>query len=141
MKKVKVTLVTFSDYVSAHMDSVDAVFGLVDTFSGGKLSKRIKEIKKEQTIWIDTEKVSSVGELTKIEETGDVVFRVSFDSSSPKMQNIFIKGDDYEKFMRVWIGEVEYLKGGKYIVDRDASVSIDGCEIKVTLPKVRAVLC
>ena len=119
MAKVKLIRKNFTDFISQNMDKMGVEGLLMDAFMGGKAKEMIQDLPDEQIIRIDTNHVVAVGQLTKLKETGDVVFQLFFDCNDPKMQNMWIKGDEktYADFLRVWAEEKVVLTEGEYIVE------------------------
>lgn len=81
------------------------------------LRKLIKNIPEEEGVWIDTDKVCAVSSLVKIKENGQVVFSIMFtppvDGNDCK---IWVKGEQYEDFIKIWAGKQEWLDEGVYKV-------------------------
>ena len=121
MAKVKLIRKNFTDFISQNMDKIGVEGMFMNALMGGKAKEMIQDLPDEQIIRIDTNHVVAVGQLTKMKETGDVVFQLFFDCNHPKMQNIWIKGDDkiYADFLRVWAEEKIVLTEGEYVVAPD----------------------
>ena len=105
MAKVKLTRKNFTNFISENLEKCGVNGLLMDAFLGGKAKEMVQTLPDEQIIRIDTNHVVAVGELTKFESTGDVVFQIFFDCNEPKMQNMWIKGDEYNDFLKAWQSE------------------------------------
>jgi len=102
MAKVRLTKKNFTKYLSEHLESTGFENIMLNAFTGGKAEDVLQMLPDEQPVIIDTKFVVAVGQLTKLEETGDVVFQVMFNCNDPKMQNMWIKGEEYRTFLCAW---------------------------------------
>ena len=105
MAKVKLTRMNFTNYISNNLNKFGSEGMFLDVLTGGKAKDMISNVPDKQTIFIDTNHVVAVGSLIKFEETGDVVFQIYFDCNDPKMQNMWIDGNEFEQFINAWKGE------------------------------------
>lgn len=122
MAKVRVTKVNFTSLLKDG-DGDFASEMLLKAFTGKDVKELIKNIPEEEGVWIDTDKVCSVSSLVKIKENGQVVFSIMFtppvDGNDCK---IWVKGEQYEDFIKIWAGKQEWLDEGVYKVGLDTSV-------------------
>lgn len=116
MAKVRVTKVNFTSLLKDE-DSDFASEMLLKAFTGKDVKELIKNIPEEEGVWIDTDKVCAVSSLVKIKENGQVVFSIMFappvDGNDCK---IWVKGEQYEDFIKIWAGKQEWLDEGVYKV-------------------------
>ena len=106
MAKIKVTRRTFSAKVAEAMYNAE---GIEDMLTKALVGKVLKEYVSQQPdnmpLWVDTEKVVCVTDLTTESQTCDVVFGLMF-LYQPKISDIvWFDGCDYDAFMRAWKGE------------------------------------
>ena len=106
MAKIKLTRRTFSATVAKTMDNADGFEGM---FTKALMGKTVKEYLSEQpdnqTLWVDTDKVVCVTDLTEEKTTHDIVFGIMF-QFQPKISDIvWIDGKDFEAFMEAWKGK------------------------------------
>ena len=115
MAKIKLTRRTFSATVSKMMDNAEGLEGM---FAKALMGKTVKECLSEQpdnqTLWVDTDKVVCVTDLTEETTTHDIVFGIMF-QFQPKISDIvWIDGKDFDAFMKAWkeLGEQPPMKNG-----------------------------
>lgn len=103
MAKIKLTRRTFSATVAYAMENAEGLEGMFAKALMGKTMKDfISEQPDNQTLWVDTDKVVCVTDLTKESITGDVVFGIMF-QFQPKLSDIvWVDGKDFEAFMKAW---------------------------------------
>lgn len=106
MAKVKLTRRTFSDAIAKNLENAEGLEGMfTKALTGKTLKDFLAEQPDRQTLWVDTEKVVCVTDLTTDSQTGDVVFGLMF-MYQPKISDIvWFDGCDYDAFMRAWKGE------------------------------------
>lgn len=107
MAIVKVTLKNFTKFISEKIDNASFEAMLALSLLGGteKLKESIAGMPDEQMLLVNTDHVAAVSGLTKIAETGDVVFRIFFKYTSSKEGAVWVKGEDYKRFVKAWAGE------------------------------------
>lgn len=119
MAKVRVTKVNFTSLLKDG-DGDFASEMLLKAFIGKDVKELIKNIPEEEGVWIDTDKVCAVSSLVKIKENGQVVFSIMF---APSVDGdnckIWVKGEQYEDFIKIWAGKQEWLDVGVYKVGLD----------------------
>jgi hypothetical protein len=105
---------------------------------GGRdeMKKAIADVPDENLLWVNTDHVVAASAPIKAAETGEVVFRIYFDHPDRKDNPIWIKGDDYKRFILAWAGEIKTINEGEYEVPSGyrAISSDDGS--KVTVEKI-----
>ena len=91
---------------------------LAASLMGGEeeLKKAIADVPDEKLLWVNTDHVVAVSAPIKVTETGDEVFRIYFDHPDSKDNPIWIKGEDYKRFILAWAGEVKSINEGEYEV-------------------------
>ena len=102
MAKIKLTRRTFSATVAKTMENADGL----DVFAKSIIGKTMKEFLSEQpdnqTLWVDTDKVVCVTDITEEATTHNLVFGIMF-QFQPKISDIvWIDGKDFEAFMKAW---------------------------------------
>ena len=102
MAKIKLTRRTFSATVAKTMENADGL----DVFAKSIIGKTMKEFLSEQpdnqTLWVDTDKVVCVTDITEEATTHNLVFGLMF-QFQPKISDIvWIDGKDFEAFMKAW---------------------------------------
>ena len=103
MAKIKLTRRTFSATVAKTMDNAEGLEGM---FTKALMGKTVKEYLSEQpdnqTLWVDTDKVVCVTDITEEATTHDHVFGIMF-QFQPKISDIvWIDGKDFDEFMKAW---------------------------------------
>jgi len=135
MAIINVTKKNFSKLVSEKIDDLGIGGMFASALMGGKdkLKEAMADMPDEQLLWVNTDHVVAVSDMTKIAETGDLVFRIFFKYTTSKDEAIWIKGDDYKRFILAWAGEVKYINEGEYEVPSGyrAVVSEDGSKVTV----------
>lgn len=119
MAIVYVTKMNFSKVLSEKIEEMEGGMGIfASALLGGKdkLREALADVPDKQGLWVNTDYVSAVSAPIKIKETGDVVFRIFFRYTESKDEPIWLKGDDYKKFILAWSGEEKYLNEGEYKV-------------------------
>jgi hypothetical protein len=105
MPKVKVTKFNFSDQM---LEKAKSDNPLVDALAR-MASEMIEDGKVpcQQTMWIDTDKVVTVGEVVKSKDDAGVpdVYTIYF-SHGEKPEGWQITVDSYDEFMQAWTGDV-----------------------------------
>lgn len=88
------------------MNNDEGIEGMLTKALVGKtLKEYLSERPDNQTLWVDTDKVVCVTDITKEAMTHDLVFGIMF-QFHPKISDIvWIDGKDFEAFMKVWKGE------------------------------------
>ncbi len=135
MAIVKVTLKNFTKFISEKIDNTSFEGMMASALLGGtkKLKESIAGMPDEQMLLVNTDHVAAVSGLIKIAETGDVVFRIFFKYTSSKEGAVWVKGEDYKRFVKAWAGEERVLVPGEYEVPEGhgAVVAEDGRTVKV----------
>lgn len=136
MAIVYVTKMNFSKVLSEKIDEMEGGMGIfASALLGGKekIREALADVPDEQGLWVNTDYVSVVSAPIKISETGDVVFRIYFRYTESKDEPIWLKGDDYKKFILAWSGEEKYLNEVEYKVSEGCfAISIeDGTKVRV----------
>ena len=137
MAIINLTQKNFSKVVSEKIDEMGAEGFLLSTFFGGKeeLKKQLADMPDENMLWVNTDHVAAASGLIKTAETGEVVFRIYFKQPQKDDSPIWIKGDDYERFIRTWTGEKRWIYEGEYHVpDGYRAISHDDLK-RVTVEK------
>lgn len=98
MAKIKVIQKTFSDYMKNNASEF-----LTSLYLGLSPEQAYKDIPDERPLWIDTKYVYAVSGLIRVVETGDVVFLVYLCTNVSNKDQLCLKGDCYEEFMKEWI--------------------------------------
>ena len=135
MAIINVTQKNFSKILSEKIDGMGGVGLLAASLMGGKdeMKKAIADMPDENLLWVNTDHVVAVGGMTKVAETGDLVFRIFFKYPDSKDDPVWIKGDDYKRFIMAWAGEERWVCEGEYNVpDGYRAISYeDGSKVKV----------
>ena len=138
MAIIKVTQKNFTKVIAEKLDSMDGMGLLAVALMGGKeeTKKAIADVPDENLLWVNTDHVVAASAPIKAAETGEVVFRIYFDYPDRKDNPIWIKGDDYKRFILAWAGEIKTINEGKYEVPNGyRAVSTDDGK-KVTVEKI-----
>jgi hypothetical protein len=103
MAKIKLTRRTFSATIAKTMGNDDGLEGMLTKALTGKTMKEfLSEQPDNQTLWVDTDKVVCVTDITEESTTHDLVFGIMF-QFQPKISDIvWIDGKDFEAFMKAW---------------------------------------
>ena len=103
MAKIKLTRRTFSATLAKTMGINDGLEGMLTKALTGKTMKEfLSEQPDNQTLWVDTDKVVCVTDITEESTTHDLVFGIMF-QFPPKISDIvWIDGKDFEAFMKAW---------------------------------------
>ena len=103
MAKIKLTRRTFSATIAKTMDNADGLEDmLTQAFVGKTMKEYLSEQPDNQTLWVDTDKVVCVTDITEESTTHDLVFGIMF-QFQPKISDIvWIDGKDFEAFMKAW---------------------------------------
>ena len=106
MAKIKLTRRTFSATVAKAMDNAEGIEGMLTKALMGKTVKELlSEQPDNQTLWVDTDKVVCVTDITEEATTHDNVFGIMF-QFQPKFSDIvWIDSKDFDEFMKAWKGE------------------------------------
>lgn len=135
MAIINVTQKTFTKAISEKIDDLGGMGFVAAALIGGKdeMKKAIADVPDEQLLWVNTDHVAAVSEPTEISETGDVVFRIYFRFPANKENAIWIKGEDYKRFILAWAGEIKTINEGEYEVPIGyrAISTDDGSKVKV----------
>ena len=135
MAIINVTQKTFSKAISENIDDLGGMGFMVAALMGGKdnMKEAIADVPDEQLLWVNTDHVAAVSGPTKISETGDVVFRIYFRFPADKENAIWIKIDDYKRFILAWAGEVQPLNEGEYTLPAGYKITTgeDGATVNV----------
>ena len=118
MAIINVTRKNFSKLVSEKIDELGFEGMFASALWGGKdkIKEAMADMPDEQLLWVNTDHVVAVSDMTKIAETGDLVFRIFFKYTTSKDEAIWIKGDDYKRFILAWAGKVKSITEGEYEV-------------------------
>jgi len=137
MAIINVTQKNFSKAISEKIDKMEAEGLLFSAFMGGKdeMKKALADMPDENLLWVNTDYVAAVSAPTRVSESGDVVFRIHFKYPESKDNPIWIKGDDYKRFILAWAGEVKTLNEGEYEVPSGYHVTIKDDGGKICIKK------
>ena len=104
--KIKLTRRTFSDAIAKNLENAEGLEGMfTKALTGKTLKDYLAEQPDRQTLWVDTDKVVCVTDLTKEATTGDEVFGLMF-MYQPKISDVvWFDSCDYDAFMKAWKGE------------------------------------
>ena len=118
MAIVLLTRINFTSYLKDKVDSIGVEGIIASALLGGKdaMKNVIGSLPDEQKIYVDTKYVMAATARMKVPDTDDVVFQITLANSLDDNKSIFIKGEEYEDFIRVWRGEREWLGTGTYKV-------------------------
>ena len=106
MAKIKLTRRTFSATVAKMMDNAEGIEGMFTKALMGKtLKDYLSEQPDSQTLWVDTDKVICVTDLTRETTTQEIVFGIMFQFQSKLNDLVWIDGKDFDEFMKAWKGE------------------------------------
>ena len=103
MAKIKLTRRTFSATIAKTMENSGGLEGMFTKALMGKtMEEYLSEQPDYQTLWVDTDKVVCVTNITEESMTHDLVFGIMF-QFQPKISDIvWIDGKDFEAFMKAW---------------------------------------
>ena len=137
MAIINLTQKNFSKVIAEKLDGMGGMGLLAASLMGGKeeMKKAIADIPDENLLWVNTDHVVAASAPIKTMETGEVVFRIYFDHPDRKDNPIWIKGDDYKRFILAWAGEVKSINVGEYEVPSGYRVAISEDGSKVTVEK------
>lgn len=118
MAIINVTQKTFTKAISEKIDDLGGMGFMAAALMGGKdkMKEAIADVPDEQLLWVNTDHVVAASAPVKAAETGDVVFRIYFDHPDRKDNPIWIKGEDYKRFILAWAGEIKTINEGEYEV-------------------------
>jgi len=135
MAIINVTQKNFTKVISEKLDDLGVTGLLAASLMGGKeeMKKAIADIPDENLLWVNTDHVVAASAPFKADETGEVVFRIYFDHPDRKDNPIWIKGDDYKRFILAWAGEIKTINEGEYEVPNGyrATSKEDGSKVTV----------
>ena len=137
MTIINLTQKNFLKVIAEKLDSMDGMGLLAASLMGGEeeMKKAIADVPDENLLWVNTDHVVAASAPIKVMETGEVVFRIYFDHPDRKNNPIWIKGDDYKRFILAWAGEVKSINEGEYEVPSGYRVAISEDGSKVTVEK------
>lgn len=120
MAKVRLTRLTFASSFKNTESSKSAELMFVEAFTGKKIQELLKDVPDEEPIWVDTDKICAVSALKKVPVLDQTAFSIQFthigDDNDDK---IWIKGEQYEDFIKVCAGKQQWLDVGVYKVGLD----------------------
>lgn len=118
MNIINLTQKNFTKVIAEKLNKMDGMDLLAASLFGGKdeMNKMIDSVPDENLLWVNTDHVVAVSAPIKASETGEVVFRIYFDHPDRNDNPIWIKGDDYKRFILAWAGEVKTINEGEYEV-------------------------
>lgn len=138
MAIINVTQKNFTKVMAEKLDNMGGMDLLAASLMGGKdeMKKAIADVPDENLLWVNTDHVVAASAPIKAAETGEMVFRIYFDHPDRDHNPIWIKGDDYKRFVLAWTGDVKCINEGEYEVPSGyrAISSDDGS--KVTVEKI-----
>ena len=138
MAIINVTQKNFTKVIAEKLDNMGGMGLLAASLMGGKdeMKKAIADVPDENLLWVNTDHVVAASAPVKAAGTGEVVFRIYFDHPDRNNNPIWIKGDDYKRFILAWAGEIKTINEGEYEVPSGyrAISSDDGS--KVTVEKI-----
>ena len=137
MAIINLTQKNFSKLISEKIDDMSGMDLLAASLMGGKdkMKEAIADMPDEQLLWVNTDHVAAASAPVKMRETGDVVFRIYFKHTDSKENAIWIKGDDYKRFILTWAGEAKSINEGEYEVPSGYKVTVSEDGSKVTIEK------
>jgi hypothetical protein len=138
MAIINVTQKNFSKLASENLDKMGGMGLLAASLMGGKdkMKEALADVPDENILWVNTDHVVAVSGMTKIAETGDLVFRIFFRFPNDDKENaIWVKGDDYKRFILTWAGEVKSINEGEYEVPSGYRVVVSEDGSKVAIEK------
>ena len=107
MAKIKLTRRTFTDAIAEQLDRSNGFEGmLAKALTGKDFKEYMKDQPDKMPMWVDTDKVICVTDLTKDALTGDVVFGIMFTPQAKISEMVWFDGSDFEEFMKTWKGEL-----------------------------------
>lgn len=135
MAIIGVTQKNFTKVISEKLDKMGVEGLFASALMGGKdkMKEAIADVPDENTIWVNTDHVVAASTPMRVAETGDVVFRIYFRHPDEKNNAVWIKADDYKRFILAWAGELKCLTEGDYEVPvgYEAISYEDGKKVKV----------
>ena len=133
MAIIKVTQKTFTKVAMEQLDSMDGLFA--SAFLGGKdrLKEELSNTPDECVLWVNTDHVAAISGPIKAAETGEVVFRIYFKQVDKDDKPLWVKIEDYKKFILAWGGYEKPLEEGKYTIPEGhiAKITEDGAKIVI----------
>ena len=103
MAKIKLTRRTFSATIAKTMDNADGLEDmLTQAFVGKTMKEYLSEQPDNQTLWVDTDKVVCVTDISEESTTHDLVFGIMFQFQQKISDIVWIDGKDFEAFMKAW---------------------------------------
>ena len=138
MAIILLTQKNFTKVVSEKLDDMDGMGLIAAAIMGGKneMKKMIDAVPDENKLWVNTDHVVAASVPVKVDETGEVVFRIYFTHPDKDNPCIWVKGDDYKRFMFAWAGEVKPLNEGEYEVPNGYRATSKEDGSKVTVEKI-----
>ena len=140
MAIINVTQKNFTKVIAEKLDNMGGMGLLAASLMGGKeeMKKAIADVPDENLLWVNTDHVVAASSPIKLAEIGEVVFRIYFDHPDRKDNPIWIKGDDYKRFILAWAGEIKTINEGEYEVPSGyRAISTDDGS-KVIVEKIEA---
>jgi len=137
MAIINVTQKNFTKVIAEKLDNMGGMGFLAASLMGGKdeMKKAIADLPDENLLWVNTDHVVAASAPIKTVETGELVFRIYFDHPDRKDNPIWIKGEDYKRFILAWAGEVKSINEGEYEVPSGYRVVVSEDGNKVTVRK------
>lgn len=107
MAIIKVTQKNFTKLLNEKIDDLGGMGLLAASFIGGKdkMREAIASVPDENVLWVNTDHVAAASGPIKVAKTGELVFRIYFRYPVEKSDALWIKADDYKKFILAWAGE------------------------------------
>jgi hypothetical protein len=142
MAIINLTKKNFTNLISKSIDDAEDSFLISLMLAGGKdkMKEVIADVPDEQLIWVNTDHISAASAPTKVHETGEIVFRIYFKYTDSKDNAIWIKGEDYKRFIMAWSGEANWLSEGEYNVQEGHYVTISDDSKKVIVKNENCAL-
>ena len=138
MAIINVTQKNFAKVIAEKLDNMGGMGLLAASLMGGKdeMKKAIADVPDENLLWVNTDHVVAASAPIKAVETGELVFRIYFDHPDREHNPIWIKGEDYKRFILAWAGEVKTINEGEYEVPSGYRAISRDDGSKVTVEKI-----
>ena len=106
MAKIKVTKMNFTSMLEKKIDDMGLDGLFMSSLLGGKekMKEAIASIPDEQSIWVNTDYIVSVTEPVKVAGTDTICFGITFSHPNEKEKITWIKGEEYDAFIKAWLG-------------------------------------
>ena len=107
MAKIKLTKMNFTDMMKEKIDDMGIEGLFMSSLLGGKekLKEAIAGFPNEQDIWVNSDYIVAVTEPVKVAGTDIICFGITFSHPSDKEKITWIKGEQYDAFIKVWLNK------------------------------------